>query len=477
MSTNSVASPLVPCRAAGMIVCWLVATWLGFLLADRSTAQDNPPTPDAITPADSPQTSPASAAFDDPASQQAVTRNSVDASPSSPHASSPVPGRPVTQDPIVAKIDLKVMLNGEAIDSIQKGDLLNVITEREKDYVIQTLAGKKSIISKDSAVRLPDAVPVYDELLLQSPNEGRLYTLRASAHWANGSAEAALADFDKAIEMGYEESHAYASRGLFHSATGNTTKAIDDFSKAIQIDPENEVPVMNRASVYMALGEYEPAVADYTQALKIRSENPVLYSQRAVAYKLLGQLDKALSDYDQAISIVDKDVSAWLGRGFVKFQMGQHQAAVDDFTKVIELAPQSAVAYNNRGYNYQMLKHYEKSLQDYQRASELAPRYVLAMQNRAWLLTVCEETSLRDPLSAMEIAKSVNEISQYKDLSDLTLLAATYAAAEEFETAIGWQEKAVELAEGDQKTTAEKILSLYQDRKMIDPTLLAAPVD
>jgi tetratricopeptide (TPR) repeat protein len=435
----------------------------GSLCAGRLMAQENPSTAETPTSLE--------------AAPDSRSASITEVLPKTETPAAPVANRPVTQDPIVAKIDLTVRLKGEVIDNIVKGDLLHVITEREKDYIIQTLSGKKSVIAKDSAVRLPDAVPVYDELILQSPEEGRLYTLRASAHWANGSAESALADFDKAIEMGYQESHAYASRGLFHSATGDSTNAIADFSKAIEKDPKNEVPMMNRASVYMALGEYQPAVADYTQAMEIRPENPVLYSQRAVAHKLLGQLDKALSDYDQAISLVDKDVSAWLGRGFVKFQMGQHQAAVDDFSQVIQMAPQSAVAYNNRGYNYQMLKQFEKALQDYQRAIELAPGYVLALQNRAWLLTVCEQQTLRDSLAAMEIAKSVNEISEYKDLSDLTLLAATYAAADDFETAIGWQEKAVEIAEGEQRATAQKILSLYQDRKPIDPALLVAPLE
>lgn len=377
-------------------------------------------------------------------------------------------------EPIVARIDLTLRLKGEVIDTIHKGDLLNVIAERENDYVIVTFAGKKGAIAKENAAKLIEAVSVYDELILQTPDEGRLYTLRASTHWAQGNTEKALADFDQAIQLGYQEAHAYASRGLFYSSVGEHEKAVQDFSTAIEKDSADEVALMNRASVYLTLGEFEKAIDDYTSALAIRSENPVLYSQRAVANKLAGKLDKAIEDYDKTIDLVPQDISAWMGRGYVKFQAGQFQAAVEDFARVIELAPQSAVAYNNRGYNLQMLKRYSEALEDYQRAVELAPGYILALQNQAWLLTVCENKELRDPVTAMEAAKKVNEASQFAEISDLTLLAATFAEAGDFETAIGWQEKALELAKDEEKTLAQKILDLYHSDLPIDASLLEA---
>jgi tetratricopeptide (TPR) repeat protein len=401
-----------------------------------------------------------------------TTEKAAQANSAGAEKGSEAPAAQAPLDPMVARIDMTLKLKDAVIDTITKGDLMTIVAEREKDYVIQTLKGKKGAVAKSNAVKLEESLPIYDELILEAPEDGRLYTLRASAHWAMGDGPKALADYDKAIDLGYNAPHAYASRGLFLSAMGESQKAIADFSKAIEGDAKDEVSYMNRASVYMAIGEYSKATEDYSAALKVRSENPVLYSQRAVSYKLQGKLNEALADYDKSIELVEKDISAWMGRGFVKFQMGKHQAAVDDFSKVIELAPQSAVAFNNRGFNYQQLKEYQKALDDYKRAVELAPRYVLALQNRAWLLTVCEKEELRDPASAVEIAQIVNEISEFKDISDLTLMAAAFACADDFETAVGWQEKAIAIATPEQKVLAEKILALYQDKKKIDPSLL-----
>jgi len=166
--------------------------------------------------------------------------------------------------------------------------------------------------------------------------------------------------------------------------------------------------------------------------VELRPQNPVLFSQRAVAKKLAGDLQGAVEDYGKTIELSEKDVSAWMGRGFVKYQLENHEGAIEDFTRVVELAPQTAVAFNNRGFNYQILGKHEPALADFEQATELAPKYLLALQNKAWLLAICEKTELREPNKAIETAKLVNEITEYESVSDLTLLAAAYASAEEF---------------------------------------------
>lgn len=375
-------------------------------------------------------------------------------------------------EPVVARVEMKLTLNEKIIDTIEKGDLLTVTGERGESYIIQTFNGHKGSVAKVNVARLAEAVSIYDELIEANPKEGRLYTLRAGANWAIAENEKALADFNKAIELGYDAAHAYSSRGLFQAAIGEYEAAISDYTKAIEKDPKDEVPLVNRASVYMSMGKYEDASQDYTKAIAINNKSAVYFQQRAIAQKLLDNIDKAVEDYDQAIRMEPSNVAAWMGRGFIKFQTGKAQDAIDDFSKVIELAPGTAVAFNNRGYNYQLLKQYAKADKDYQEALKLAPKYALALQNRGWLLTTCEDETIRDAKAAVEIAKTVCELSEYKDVSDLTLLAAACALKKEFAEAIGWQEKVIEFAAEPQKGVAKKILELYQKNEPLDPKLL-----
>lgn len=55
---------------------------------------------------------------------------------------------------------------------------------------------------------------------------------------ALGDFEAAITDFEKAIEIDPEDAEAYYSRGLAKEALGQTEKAEADFEKAKDLDPD-----------------------------------------------------------------------------------------------------------------------------------------------------------------------------------------------------------------------------------------------
>ncbi len=371
-------------------------------------------------------------------------------------------------EPVVARVEMKLAVGDELLDTIEKGDLLTVLEEREDAYVIVTFNGHRGAVAKVNAVKLAESVDIYSELIKQRPEEGRLYTLRAGAWWALEKNEQALADFDKAIELGYEAAHAYSSRGLYHAAAGNFAEAIADYTVAIEKDAEDIGPRINRAAAFLATRRFADAIADYTAAIEQDPENPAFYQQRAVALKAAGQLQQAVADFDQAIELNPDDVASRMGRGFLHFQQQDHQAAVADFSSVIQLNPEAAVAYNNRGFNYQMLDKPAAALKDYNKAIELAPRYGLAHQNRAWLLATAADDSLRDPASAIESAKAACELSEYKDISDLSALAAALAAHQEFDKAIGWQEKVIEMADEQYQPFAKRMLDRYQAQQAYD---------
>src|SRR5688500_17822380 len=148
-------------------------------------------------------------------------------------------------EPRVARVQMQLQFKDDVIDVIEPGELLTVLGERENGYVILTHPGRRGLVEKVNAVKLSEAVEIYDELIKANPKEGRIYTQRASAWWARGEREKALADFDQAIQLGYTEAHAYTSRGLFHTAMGNLDAALKDFAKAIEKDDKDEVTYIN----------------------------------------------------------------------------------------------------------------------------------------------------------------------------------------------------------------------------------------
>ena len=174
-------------------------------------------------------------------------------------------GGPPPSEPVVARMEMRLTIDEELQDVIEKGDLLTVIEEREEDYIIITHDGVRGAVAKVNAVRIAESGDIYTELIEEFPDEGRYYTLRASSWLALGQPDKALADFDKAIEMGYRQAHAFVSRGLFYASSGDYEKAIADYNEALEIDPEDTAPLINRAAARMGQGEFEQAIADYSE--------------------------------------------------------------------------------------------------------------------------------------------------------------------------------------------------------------------
>lgn len=378
-----------------------------------------------------------------------------------------------TLEPMVARVEMRLTIGEKEVDMIEKGDLLTVLEAREKSYVIRTFRGIKGGVEKNNIVSLAESVEIYDELIKERPMEGRLYTLRAGAWWARGNRESALKDFDEAIKLGYETANAFSSRGLFLLELGEHDKAIADFTTAIDKGEKSESLFVNRAAALVQVNRMDEAIADYTTVLQMiaaaKESSPEkkagVLQQRATAYKVNGDLENAIKDYTAAIELTPSFIPAILGRGYVYFQQGDHEKAIADFGKVIELNPKASVALNNRGYNLLQVGKFAEALKDFDAAIAIAPEYALAFQNKAWLLATCSDSNLRNPKEAIAAATKACELNQYNDLADMAALAAAHAAAKDFATAIGVQEKIVERAPAPQKPLAEKLLERYKDGK------------
>ena len=375
-------------------------------------------------------------------------------------------------EPVVARIQMRLQEGEDFLDVIEKGDLLTVLSKRDGAYLIVTSNGHRGLVDQENAMQLVEAVELYDELIKENPKDGRYFTLRASAWWARGDQKKALADFDQAIATGFKSPDAFSSRGAFHAAFGDYDKAIADYTTAIKLrDAETKENTtddslfINRAAAYMAKQDFKKAIRDYDEAIRRQENKASSYQQRAVARKANGQLEDALIDFNKAIRLEPGNIDATMGRGYIWSQVGDHAKAIEDFSRVIEIDAESAEAFNNRGYSHQLLGKLSEALADYQKAIELSPTFSLALQNQAMLLAAAEDKKFRNGKKAIDVATKACELSNYQNLYDLKVLAAAFAEDGQFEKALGWQERAIEMANDQQRAGEVDILEAYKEKK------------
>jgi tetratricopeptide (TPR) repeat protein len=204
-----------------------------------------------------------------------------------------------------------------------------------------------------------------------NPNDANSYFSQGVALANRGNYQAALTNYNQAIQLNPNYGLAYFSRGNVYYYLGDKQRAIADYNQAIQLDPKYATAYNNRGNAYSYLGDKQKAIADYNQAIQLDPKYANAYYNRGNAYSYLGDKQKAIADYNQAIQLDPKYAGAYINRGKAYYELGDKQRAIADFNQAIQLDPNLAQAYSNRGVAYYELGDKQKAISDLQKAAEL----------------------------------------------------------------------------------------------------------
>ncbi|HZD91105.1 MAG TPA: tetratricopeptide repeat protein, partial [Pseudolabrys sp.] len=98
----------------------------------------------------------------------------------------------------------------------------------------------------------------YDTAIKLDPKAASAYVNRATVRRDLGVIDGALADYQKAIELG-AGAPAYASRGQLYMRQKDYGAAIADFDRAVRLDADAR-NLMLRAAAYAADGKFDDAI-------------------------------------------------------------------------------------------------------------------------------------------------------------------------------------------------------------------------
>ena len=166
-------------------------------------------------------------------------------------------------------------------------------------------------------------------------------------------------------------SHAWFSAGYLYGERDDFEAAIADYDEAIQLNPKFSEAYYNRGNAKNNLGQSEAAIVDYNTAIQLNPKFARAYYNRGNAKNNLGQHEAAIADYDEAIRIDPNYTEAYNNRGHAKDSLGQSEAAIADYNTAIQLNPNDADAYYNRGITNKRLGRVNEARQDFDTAINL----------------------------------------------------------------------------------------------------------
>jgi len=316
-----------------------------------------------------------------------------------------------------------------------------------------------------------------DRSLELNPEHVDTLEARALALGMQENVEQALASLDRAIELDPQRASAYYHRGRLHLASENIEAAIEDLSRALELKPSLADARLARAEAYRRNGDLEEAIADLDDLQKVAPNLDLIRRLRLQLLVQVGRTQQAIEELQKTIEARDEpsaDLQVELGTLFVLAE--QDEKAIEAYSAAIDIDPETPNAYLRRADTRVRLGQHREAIKDYEEALQRQPEDSSVLNNLAWLLATSPRDDLRDGKRSIELAQKACEVTDYQQAHILSTLAAGYAELGDFETAIEWSQKAVELGGPDLKEALEKELARYRSGKPWREEKPGAPV-
>jgi tetratricopeptide (TPR) repeat protein len=347
-------------------------------------------------------------------------------------------------------------------------------------------------VAAQEAGRFNEAIAAYSTVITSRPDFAMAYYNRGLARLKLKDLEGAVADLSRTLDIDKDKSEAFLARGMALQGLKRDDEAILDFTDALKLKEADAEAHRLRAISWRAFGKSDAALADLGMAIRIEPNRTELYTNRAEIYQVLGnkpgatvdetlesltkkivasadnsarrargQAFFAITEYELALA----DEIALLTRGQTLFVMGDDQGALTNYNAVIKAGGQrTPEALAGRAVLHETREDFAAAISDYEQAIKASPKDADLLTRCAWLLATCGDSKLRDGARAVQYARRAGELTEWKDWFSLDAYAAAFAEAGDFDNAVTWQERAIELGPEENLGHLQKRLDGYRNR-------------
>ena len=336
----------------------------------------------------------------------------------------------------------------------------------KQNEVIQLSAQADEAFQKnDFALALKD----YSKVLELDSNNVVAYYARGWTQQRMGDDDAALADFDQAMQYCTNDlflAGLFLSRGEVNYRKKAFEPAVADCTQAIRTNPKFEEAYITRARIFNSMKRYDRAVIDCNMAIWLKPASAEAYYLRGQADENIQELGKALDDFDQAIHLNGTNDVYYLARAVARNINRDYNAALADCDMALGLNPHYADACASKGQILLELGKYADAVIVCKQAITLNTNSYLAYNNLAWILAVAPDEKIRDGGQAVLYAQQACEMSRWKSAYCLGTLAAACAEAGKFDEAVKYEQQCIIMGLSDKDLAqANKELELFKQNK------------
>jgi tetratricopeptide (TPR) repeat protein len=237
--------------------------------------------------------------------------------------------------------------------------------------------------------------PVFPDVDHPDPErQGQALFRRGRHRMRAGETEAALEDFERAIELLPDFAEAVASHAECLDMLGRVAPAQPEYEKARQLWAEARVGAPDRCYLFRQQGRLTFEVESYELALKRIKTGSFPLSASGNAMLARGNAAEALGFYDQALKFKEKDPAILALKGEALSMLGKYRQAVDAFTSALNSNPRAPETLSGRAIAFGAMGRLDKANDDWRQQLSLLPEMQAAARACVALRLADYETAL-----------------------------------------------------------------------------------
>ncbi|HEX5446205.1 MAG TPA: tetratricopeptide repeat protein, partial [Pirellulales bacterium] len=295
-------------------------------------------------------------------------------------------------------------------------------------------------------------------------NRGRVWMVK-------GASARALDDARKALKLDARQAMAHVVIGAYWYEQENYDVARTEFDEALRIDPRLMLARFHRGRLYSRLGEYQKALIDLNLAVRLSPKDIASLQQRSYVYYRLGAMEKSNADRlavrraqrktpspPQTVAQPGASVAAIAAASPTSDEVGLLSNSSESM--------QPATAWLRAAGTTPSSMQSPPPQDPQPPAQNTKLTQATPLNNVAWRMATSTDERYLNGLRAVELATEACELTEWKRAAFVDTLAAAYAEAGDFEAAVRWQTKAIELSvEKTIRKAAEERLELYREHR------------
>lgn len=230
------------------------------------------------------------------------------------------------------------------------------------------------------------ALAYYNRALQLNPDYYFALNNKGALLGRQGKTKDAIALFKLALHFKPDYPSALNNLGVAYGSERNIDIAVGYFKKALALQPDYLDAMLNLANASMEIGKYPEAIQQYEAALKLYPESANIHVREGNAFHYQGKYQDAITQYDAALKLDTGNADAYLNRGNSLSALGRYPDAVASYKEAVRLNPKSVEAYTNMGAAFIKMGKKDEAAEQFRAALDINPSMPEVQANMGALL-------------------------------------------------------------------------------------------